>query len=133
MQDNKAILIVDDEFIILESLRMQLTNFLDGSIILEAATSAEEAIGVIDEFYENKIDLILLISDYHLDTVKGTEVLLHAMQKFPNVHKAILSGQSDEEVATEIKKQIGSVDFITKPWDFEDIKKIINGALYKKK
>jgi hypothetical protein len=41
MSAKKAILIVDDEFIILESLKIQLERIIDKEIILEVAYSGQ--------------------------------------------------------------------------------------------
>ena len=49
------ILIVDDEFIILESLRIQISRILPDDVLLEAASSGEEAIQLIDDF-ENHLN-----------------------------------------------------------------------------
>ena len=132
MSKNKVILIIDDEFIILESLRIQMNNVLDHHITLEAASSAEEAIALIDEFHENNLDLVLVISDYHLDEVKGTDIMHYTAKKFPSAHKAILSGRSELEMIPELKKEFERIDFIAKPWDFEDIKNAIRAALGQK-
>ena len=50
MPRNKVILIIDDEFIILESLSIQISLILPENILLEAASSGEESIQLINEF-----------------------------------------------------------------------------------
>ena len=132
MTGNKVILIVDDEYIILESLKIQINNVLDSNIILEAASSAEEAFTLIDEFYDNQLDLVLVISDYHLDETKGTDIMHYVSKKYPLAHKSILSGRSEMEMIPELADQLGVVNFIAKPWDFEEIKNTIKTALNKK-
>ncbi len=125
MPSNKAILIIDDEFIILESLRIQISRLLPESVLLEAASSGDESIQLIDEFYENGQDLALVISDYHLDDAKGTDILKHAISKFPEVQKVILTGQADTEQIEDFKTHYGLDGLFTKPWDFVDIKNMI--------
>ncbi len=125
MQHNKVILIVDDEFIILESLRIQISRILPDVVLLEAASSGEEAIQLIDEFQNENKNLVLVISDFHLDDLKGTDILKHAVSKFPSVEKVILSGQSNAELIEQFKNDYGLTAVINKPWDFGEIQDII--------
>jgi DNA-binding NarL/FixJ family response regulator len=125
VQYNKAILIVDDEFIILESLRIQISRILPENVLLEAASSGEEAIQLIDDFHNENKNLVLVISDFHLDDLKGTDILRHAVSKFSNIEKVILSGQSNAELIEQFDKDYGLKAVINKPWDFEEIKNII--------
>jgi DNA-binding NarL/FixJ family response regulator len=125
MSSNKAILIVDDEFIILESLRIQISRILPQEVLLEAASSGEEAIQLIDQFHAENKNLVLVISDFHLDDLKGTDILKYAVSKFSNVEKVILSGQSNAELIQEFKNDYGLNAIINKPWDFSELKDII--------
>jgi DNA-binding NarL/FixJ family response regulator len=125
MSSNKAILIVDDEFIILESLRIQISRILPQEVLLEAASSGEEAIQLIDQFHAENKNLVLVISDFHLDDLKGTDILKHAVSKFSNVEKVILSGQSNAELIQEFKNDYGLNAIINKPWDFSELQDII--------
>jgi DNA-binding NarL/FixJ family response regulator len=125
MYSQKAILIIDDEFIILESLRIQISRILPDHVLLEASSTGEESFQLIDEFKQNQKDLVLVISDFNLDDAKGTDVLKHAFSHFPTVKKAILTGQADAELIQQFDKDYGLDAIINKPWDFEEIKDII--------
>ena len=51
MSANKVILLVDDELIILESLKIQIQNLiLNEQVIIEVASSGEEAKELIHDF-----------------------------------------------------------------------------------
>jgi DNA-binding NtrC family response regulator len=126
MSAKKAILIVDDEFIILESLKIQLERIIDKEIILEVAYSGEEAYAIVDELYSNEINLLLVISDYNLDDCKGTDVLSYCNEKFSGSKKIILSGQLDNENITHFKETIGLHDLFFKPWGFDQLRKSIS-------
>lgn len=125
MPNNKVILIIDDEFIILESLSIQISLILPENILLEAASSGEESIQLINEFKQNGNELVLVISDFNLDDMKGTEILKHSVNLFPKVQKIILTGQADAALITEFKNEYGLDAIINKPWNFEEIKRII--------
>ena len=57
------ILCVDDERIILSSLKSQLLNHFGNLYQIELAESGEEALEIIEEFRENKMELPLVIVD----------------------------------------------------------------------
>jgi DNA-binding NtrC family response regulator len=125
MIGKKAILIVDDELIILESLRIQLSRILDEDIIVEAASSGEESIEIIDYFYNNGFDLQVIMSDYNLEDVKGTEILTYAHEKFPLSKKIILTGQFDQKNIVDFEKKIGLQGCLSKPWGFDLLKETV--------
>ena len=58
---NKAILSVDDEKIILESLKYQLKKNFQDEFILEFAQSGAEAIEIIDELINENIRLVHVV------------------------------------------------------------------------
>jgi len=122
----KLILIIDDEFIILESLRIQLERFLPEEIEVETAYSGEEAVELLKEILEAGWHLLIVISDFNLGDAKGTEVLLRAKELFPAARRILLSGQagSDEEIETYIR-ETGLDLFLGKPWDIGELKQKI--------
>jgi DNA-binding NtrC family response regulator len=128
MKTKRAILIIDDEFIILESLRAQLSRFLGEEIIVEAASSGEESIEIINYCFENDIDLQVVISDYNLEDMKGTEVLTIAHTKYPLSQKMILTGQADTEKIVDFKNSIGLNECFSKPWGYEHLKETVLNA-----
>ncbi len=125
MWAKKAVLIVDDEFIILESLKIQLERILDKDVIFELASSGEEANAIIDDLYINQINLLLVISDFNLDDCKGTDILSYCNGKFSNSKKIILSGQLDNKIITHFKESNDLHDLFSKPWSFDDLRKSI--------
>lgn len=124
--NHKIILLVDDEFILIESLRIQLGNILPQYIHLESAMSGEEAIQLIDEFDTEKHELLLLICDFHLMDMKGTDILRHALKKYPDLRKIILSGQSNAAQIEDFKSDFPKTTVLDKPWNFEKIKAVVN-------
>lgn len=126
MEQKKIILLVDDEFIILHSLKIQLERLLADQYILETASSSEEAFELLDEFHSNNNHVLLVVSDYNLEDMKGTQILTHAINLFPDVKKVILSGQLEEP---EIKKFDAQYKFdlkLEKPWNIYQLIDLIN-------
>jgi CheY-like chemotaxis protein len=122
----KNILIIDDELIILDSLKIQLERFLGDDFYIEAASSGEEAIELINEFHADNSNLFLVVSDYNLDDMKGTSVLKHAIEKFPEAMKVILSGQLDEDDIKNFDNAFGLDLRLGKPWNIYELIEIIN-------
>lgn len=122
----KCILIIDDELIILDSLKIQLERMIGNSFDIEAASSGEEAIELLSEMYENKVPLFMVISDYNLDDMKGTQVLKYALEKFPAIKKVILSGQLDEDDIRNFDSTFGLDLRLGKPWNIYDFLEKIN-------
>ena len=121
MDLKKNILIIDDEVIILHSLKIQLERGLTDSHYIEAASSGEEAIELINEMHEKKLPLYMVISDYNLDDMKGTQVLKHALDLFPDVKKVIISGQLDEDDIRNFDSNYGLDLRLGKPWDIYEL------------
>jgi len=126
MLKNKIILIVDDEFIILESLKIQLSRILASNFELQMASSGEEALSLIDELHQEGEDLALVISDFNIDSYKGTDILRHAITQYPSVKKIILTGQADTKSINDFDLQHGIDAILDKPWDLSSIQTVIN-------
>lgn len=113
---DRAILIVDDEPIILLSLRQQLRRELGSSYRYEIAHDAEAGLAVFDEFDKAGIKIILLVSDWLMPGMKGDEFLMKVRESHPGVRTIMISGQTDEG---DLKKLLdsGALDsFMRKPW-----------------
>jgi len=133
MPENSAILIVDDELLILESLRIQISKILPEHYLLEVASSGEESMQVIEDLQKTGHQLKMVISDFHLGDMNGTEVLRFAVEKHPGVKKVILSGESDADLMNRFKHEHGFTAIISKPWNFKTIENIILALLAEEK
>jgi CheY-like chemotaxis protein len=121
-----AILCVDDERIILDSLKIQIEKNFNFKYIFEYAESAEEALEVIDELIKEGIDLLLVISDYQMPGMKGDVFAETLKAKLPGVNILMLTGQITEEKSLDlISKQI-VLKVLQKPWKENDLIEIIN-------
>jgi CheY-like chemotaxis protein len=133
---NKAILCVDDEQIILTSLRDQLLNHFGKRYIYEFAESVEEAWEVIEELDEEDIKIMVIVSDWLMPNIKGDEFLIKVHQKYPRIVKILLTGQADEEAIRRVQEQANLHGYLSKPWDekalIEAIVKGLEGIPYRK-
>ncbi len=110
----KYILLVDDEQNILLALKRELHQWArDKGFEILMANSGKEGLARLDEFGPL---VELIISDLRMPEMKGSDFLIEAKRRFPEVLALILSGYSDME---EVVKVIGAgiYSYMLKPWD----------------
>ena len=126
-----VILCVDDERMVLDSLRMQLSTAFGTSYTYEGAEDAYEALDLIEEFDRDKISLIIIISDWLMPGIKGDDFLIRVHERFPKVIKILLTGQADQVAIERAKKQANLHRCLLKPWSENDLLETIKSALSK--
>ena len=124
-----AIICVDDEVVILDSLKEQLKRKFGDRFIYEVAESAEEAWEVIEELQEDDIKIIAIVSDWLMPGIKGDEFLIQIHQTFPEVTKVMLTGQADEEAIARARDEANLHACLYKPWTEEELTEVINTAV----
>ena len=118
---NIAILAVDDERIILDSIRMQLEKNFNTKYILEFAESADEALEVVGSLTESGIDILLVISDYLMAGMKGDEFATILKSTYPTVNIVMLTGQITVEASSSLIEKNIILKIIEKPWKEGDL------------
>lgn len=126
-----VILCVDDEIMVLNSLKIQLKNEFGDDFLYEIAESADEAIEIIAELQEEGIDVLVIVSDWFMPGIKGDEFLIEVHQNFPNIIKILLTGQADEEAVERAKKKANLYCCLPKPWNGKELIESIKSALGK--
>ncbi|MEY2858814.1 MAG: hypothetical protein RLZZ74_3127 [Cyanobacteriota bacterium] len=124
-----AIICVDDEVVILDSLKKQLKRKFGDRFIYEVAESAEEAWEIIEELNADGIEVIVIVSDWLMPGMKGDEFLIKIHQRFPEVIKVMLTGQADEAAIERAKQEANLHACLYKPWTEEDLTQIITTAI----
>jgi response regulator RpfG family c-di-GMP phosphodiesterase len=127
----KAIVCVDDEHIILESLGEQIKNMFGDEFIYESAENAEEGMEVIQELAEENIEVLVIVSDWLMPGKKGDEFLIDVHKKFPAIIKVMLTGQADELAIDNAIKNAKLHAYLSKPWTSNDLEKVIRTGLTK--
>ena len=121
------ILIVDDE----EALRFLLASELEAEAFdVQSAGDGDEAIEMIRKKIERteRFDVILL--DIKMPRLDGFEVLKFVKNNIPETKVIMLTAYADVKNAIESLRQ-GASDFVSKPYDLDDILTSINRALGK--
>ena len=117
----KAILCVDDDHIILGSLKIQLMQEFNDDYIIETAESGDEALEILDFLTERSINTLVVITDWLMPEMKGDELLIEINKQFPKVAKIMLSGQAEEEAIQTAFEKGNMQFFLSKPWDKKDL------------
>lgn len=129
----KAILCVDDEKVILDSIRGQLQGKYGNQYIYESAQSADEAWEILLEFEEDEVDVLLIFSDWLMPGIKGDEFLIKVHKKFPMVTKVLLTGHADRESILNAEQSAGLYKCMSKPWDQNELYETVEFSLGNRK
>ena len=125
----KAILCVDDERIILDSLKMQLQDEFGDAFYYEIADNAEDALEAIEELQEDNMEVCVVISDWIMPGMKGDEFLIKLHHLNPNIIKIMLTGQADESAIERAKNEADLYACFYKPWAHQELINTIKEAL----
>lgn len=124
-----VILCVDDERIVLDSLRTQLSSSFGNNYIYEAAEDGEEALDLIQELSEDNVSIVVIISDWLMPGMKGDELLIRIHEQFPKVVKILLTGQADEVAINRAKEFANLHCCLSKPWSATELMETIKSGL----
>jgi CheY-like chemotaxis protein len=126
-----AILCVDDEAVILNSILRQIQEEFDDRYIYETAENAEEALEVLDELHEEGTQVVIIVSDWLMPGMKGDEFLVEVQRRFPGTVKILLTGQADEAAIERAQKEADLHHFIPKPWTKQELINSIKSGIEK--
>ncbi|MFM9266938.1 response regulator [Tychonema sp. BBK16] len=126
-----VILCVDDERMVLDSLRMQLSTAFGTVYKYEAAEDAYEALDLIEELDYKKISVIVIISDWLMPGIKGDDFLIRVHERFPKIIKIMLTGQVDQVAIERAEKKANLYRCLLKPWSETELLETIKSALSK--
>ena len=129
MSIKRAILCVDDEKIVLDSLQEQLRTTFGDTFEYEIAESVEEAWEVIEDLVDSGYEMVLVISDWLMPRVKGDTFLIDVHAKYPQTVTIMLTGQADPEAVQNAMDNANLYAYIRKPWREADLIAYVNKAL----
>lgn len=126
-----AILLVDDEPVVLEGLAEELLRNFGQDYQIEAAESGEEALEVVEELQGEGIEIAVVISDQVMPGLKGDELLSQIHLQYPNILKIMLTGQASADAVGNAVNSANLYRYIAKPWDAIDLNLTVKEALTK--
>jgi serine phosphatase RsbU (regulator of sigma subunit)/CheY-like chemotaxis protein len=121
---------VDDDTIILNVLINHLKRFLPSDINLVAVDNPQSALDECSNIIEADAELVLIISDYLMYPMKGSDLLIQVSNIAPKCKKIMLTGQADVKAVAEVINNTGLFHFIEKPWYPKDLELTILEAIH---
>lgn len=121
-----AVLCVDDEKIILDSLKTQLENNFKNKYLFEYAENGEEALELVEYFLSEQVDILLVISDYQMPGMQGDEFAKRLKSKLSGINIIMLTGQIPPDVKEHLIEKNIILNVIAKPWDEKELINLIN-------
>ncbi len=115
------ILVVDDEP---DNLDLLYRTFYRAYKVLRA-DSAPQALEILAQ----EEDVAVIISDQRMPQMSGTELLSVAATQYPDAIRILLTGYTDVEDLVEAINSGQVFKYVTKPWEAEELKVIVNQAL----
>ncbi len=116
-----SLLYVDDEAINLLAFKKDFGEDYN----LFTAVNTKEGFKILKE---NEIHLV--ISDYLMPGVRGTEFLAEVKKKYPEPKLILISAYDDFSILVKAVNDIGIFRFIGKPYEPKDFRQVITNALY---
>ena len=124
-----AILTVDDEKIILDSVRAQLERNFQNRFLLEFAQSAEEAMELTEGLVSEGATILLIISDYQMEGMKGDAFASWLRENYPNIHVVLITGHMGHELSKSLLDAHLVDRVIQKPWKEEELVDLISAII----
>jgi two-component system response regulator YesN len=118
-----TVLLVDDEFPILETLKSSIPWQEFG---VDTLLTAIDGMQALDKMKKQRVDL--LITDIRMPNMDGLELLKEVRAIFPYTHCVLLTAYSDFEYAQRAIK-LGVDNYLLKPFQREEMEETIEKAL----
>ena len=116
----KHLLLVEDEAPLRTAVAERLA---DHGYEVVQAESGETALEALAEF---AFDIV--ITDLRLPGIDGTAVIEAAIERYPEIIGIVITGYGTVRDAVEVIKR-GAVDFVTKPFQFDELRHALDGAI----
>ena len=120
----KHLLLVEDEVALREAVAEQLS---DRGYQVAQASSGEEAVGRLAEF---AFDVI--ITDLRLPGIDGAAVVDAAVERYPEIVAIVITGYGTHKEALDLGRR-GAWDFVNKPFQFEELRHVLDTALERRR
>lgn len=124
-----VILCVDDENIIIRSLKRELIELFDCKFMIETAESGQEALELFSELLNDNNEVAVVISDYIMPEMKGDELLKRIHVLSPKTLNIMLTGRAVTEGVMNAVNNANLFKYIEKPWEKEELRSVVSEAV----
>ena len=122
-----TILVVDDNPAILTAVRICLAKVFENIITLSSPET------ILVTLQQRPVDVILLDMNFSLGINSGQDGLIWLSairKKHPDIPVVLITAYADVRLAVRGLKN-GAVDFVTKPWDNDELVRVLKDAVDK--
>ncbi|MCB2204080.1 response regulator [bacterium] len=124
-----VLMCVDDEEMILRSLKDQLREHFSGDFSIEIMESGEEAMELAQDLLGQSVEIPVIICDQIMPGIKGNELLRQLHGLSPKTFNILLTGQADAGAVGDAVNHANLYRYIPKPWEETDLVLTIKEAL----
>ena len=124
-----AIICIDDDQTVLDSLMRELSVNLGDKFEIETAMGGIEALELVSDLLAEKCEIAVVIVDYIMPDMKGDEVLKRIHERSPNTLKIMLTGQATIEGVSNAVNSAQLYRYIAKPWESVQLNFTLQEAL----
>lgn len=124
-----AVLCVDDEVVILDSLKRLLRKAIGKNYLIEVAENGQEALELTHELIAEGHEIQVTIADYIMPKIRGDELLRRIHEISPQTMKIMLTGQADIDAVGNAIKYANLYRYIAKPWQNDDLGLTVKEAI----
>ena len=117
---SKHLLLVEDEAPLRTAVAERLA---DHGYEVVQAESGEAALEALADF---AFDIV--VTDLRLPGIDGTAVIEAAVERYPEIIGIVITGYGTVRDAVEVIKR-GAADFVTKPFQFDELRHALDGAI----
>lgn len=125
---DKAIILVDDEAIILLAIKRELRNHFGDAFLYETALDAARAMEIIDELEAEGVRVVLVITDWLMPGIPGDEFLVRIRRRYPDIRSIMITGQAKEDAVRRAIDDGGAFAVLGKPWNSEELAKAVESC-----
>lgn len=119
--DNSSVLLVDDEEMIITSIKAFLQ--LETDFLVHAFTDPEQAAGFAQQ---NPVDVV--VSDYLMPKMNGIQLLSRIKEVQPEASRVLLTGHADKQSAIQAINQVALFQYLEKPWDNQQLLLVVQSG-----
>jgi DNA-binding NarL/FixJ family response regulator len=116
MNKGSAILVVEDEAILLFAMRQELKLAFGSEHVLETALNAEKGFAAIKRLAEQGTEIAVIISDWLMPGMHGDDFLKKVHADYPLTRLIMLSGHAEASQIRNFIEEIGLDAFLRKPY-----------------
>jgi response regulator RpfG family c-di-GMP phosphodiesterase len=127
--EKMTIICIDDENVVLRSLKNELIYMFSGTYSVEVAESGQEALDILQELTAEGIEVPVVICDYIMPGMKGDEVLGKIHAAYPDIITVMLTGRAVTQGVINAVNNACLFRYVEKPWTGEILKAAVIGAV----